>query len=85
MGTLAGHKENVSDAAYSPDGKLIATCGRDGTLNVWSLATRTLKITKERPGRYSSVAWAPAADGTDQLLAASLEDGTVWLLRIEYK
>lgn len=84
-GSLVGHKENVVDAAYSPDGKLIASAGRDGTLHVWTLATKMPKITKERPSKFTSVAWAPAADGADQLLAASLEDGTVWLMRIEYK
>lgn len=32
-----GHYKFVSDLAYSPDGNLLASVGRDGTLRVWSM------------------------------------------------
>jgi len=86
LGTLEGHKENVSDVAFSPDGKFLASVGRDGTLHIWSVAARVPRITKDRPGKFTSVAWAPAADGgTDFRLAAALEDGTVWVLKLGSK
>src|SRR5262249_10499662 len=84
-GVLEGHKENVADVAFSADGKLIATAGHDGTLHVWSLAAKASRITKERPGKFTSVAWAPGGEGTDMTLAASLEDGTVWILKVGYR
>lgn len=86
LGTLEGHKENVADAAFSPDAKYLASVGRDGTLLVWGVAARVPRITKERPGKFTSVAWAPAAEGsTDLRLAAALEDGTVWVMKLGSK
>jgi WD40 repeat protein len=80
---LDGHKENVRDVAFSPDGKLVATGGNDGTLHVWNLAAKGARITKERPGRFTALAWAPAVPGsTEQRLAAGLDDGNVWLLTV---
>ena len=84
-GTLEGHKENVADVGFSPDGKLLATVGRDGTLHVWNIATKKPGVTKDRPGKFTSVAWAPGGDGAaDMTLAAGLEDGTVWVLKLGY-
>ena len=84
-GSLEGHKENVTDVAFSPDGKLLASAGRDGTLHVWNIVAKKPQITKDRPGRFSAVAWAPAEEGTtDMTLAAALEDGTVWVLKVGY-
>ncbi len=83
VGLLESHKEDVADVAFSPDGKLLATAGHDGTLHVWTVAGKAARITKERPGKFSAVAWAPQAEGTTDLtLAAGLEDGTVWILKV---
>ncbi len=85
LALFEGHKENVSDVGFSPDAKLLASVGRDGTLHVWNIATKKPQVTKERPGRYTCVAWAPAAEGaTDMTLAAGLDDGNVWLLKLSY-
>src|SRR5579863_9810754 len=37
--TYTGHKGPVIAAAWSPDGKQIASCGNDGTLQVWNPQT----------------------------------------------
>jgi WD40 repeat protein len=84
-GTVEGHKEVVSDLAFSADGKLLATVGRDGTLNVWGLGSNKPLVTKDRPGQFTSVTWAPAASGaTEMSVAASLQDGTVWIVKLAY-
>ena len=31
-----GHNESVEDICYSPSGKLLASCGKDGTIKLWS-------------------------------------------------
>jgi WD40 repeat protein len=36
--TLIGHRHNVEDLAFSPDGKLLASVSRDRTLRVWRLS-----------------------------------------------
>jgi WD40 repeat protein len=83
VGVLDGHKEDVADVAFSLDGKLIASAGRDGTLHVWSVGVKGPRITKERPGKFTCVAWASGTEGTtDMTLAAALEDGTVWIMKL---
>ena len=86
LGVLDGHKENVADIGFSPDGKLLASVGRDGSIHVWSISARAIKLTKERPGKFTSVAWAPGTEAsTEMTLAAALEDGAVWVMKLGYK
>jgi WD40 repeat protein len=86
VGMLQGHKEDVADVVFSPDGKLIASAGRDGAMHIWSVASKTSRISKDRPGKFSCVAFAPKDEAsTDLTLAASLEDGTVFVMKLGYK
>jgi WD40 repeat protein len=83
MGILQGHKEDVADAAFSPDGKYIATAGRDGALHVWSLASAKRIVSEDRPGKFSCIAFAPKVEGSaETTLIAALEDGIVWVLKL---
>ncbi|PKK49452.1 hypothetical protein CI102_5248, partial [Trichoderma harzianum] len=43
--TLEGHKENVDYIAFSSDGLLLASCAKDKTINIWEIATGTLRQT----------------------------------------
>ena len=37
--TLEGHRDSVNSAAFSPDGKLLASGSWDGTIKLWDVST----------------------------------------------
>ncbi|MEC9373541.1 MAG: hypothetical protein VYC34_06845, partial [Planctomycetota bacterium] len=37
MRIFEGHQQDVFALAYSPDGDLLASAGRDGTIRIWSV------------------------------------------------
>lgn len=37
--TIRGHKEGLSDLAWSSDGRLIATASDDTTIGIWTVET----------------------------------------------
>ena len=74
------HIVKVRAVAFSPDGRLLATAGRDGTAWVWELATGEEQRRLEHASFVSDVAFSP--DG--QLLATASEDtARVWELATE--
>jgi len=87
LGGPAGHKEDVTGASFSPDGKLVATCGRDGAVIVWDVATRAAKYSKVRPGTFSGVAFSPYVNAVtgEMTVAACQDDGTVHVVRLAYR
>jgi WD40 repeat protein len=79
-GTRLKHADVVRGLAYSPDGKQLASAGRDGRVVVWDAADgyRRLEKTWELPGA-AAVAFTP--DGR-QLLAKGIDGRTgVWMVR----
>jgi serine/threonine-protein kinase len=62
MTVLRGHKGPVMGVSFSPDGKVLATGGVDGTVNVWSLGPNPREIAsmaEPRLGDVQAVAVAP--------------------------
>jgi WD40 repeat protein len=87
LGGMTGHKRGVLDASFSPDGKLVASCGQDGQVIVWDVAKKDVKYAKSRPGEFTAVAFSPKADeGTgDVTVAAGLEGGIIHVLKLGYR
>lgn len=58
--TLSGHTGPVMDAAFSPDGKSVATSGMDGVLKIWNLNNLGQPITLGgHSGAYWGIAYSP--------------------------
>lgn len=73
LGTLNGHDGIVWDAAFSPDGELLASVSSDQTAKIWDWRDQTLLKTLEFPGQATSVSFSPdgqslAVGGVDELI-----------------
>jgi WD40 repeat protein len=40
MGTFRGHSGYVTSAAFTPDGRTLATASNDGTVKLWAVESR---------------------------------------------
>jgi WD40 repeat protein len=86
MRLLQKHTGDVRGLAYSPDSSILASCGEDGTVRLWDLATGTMttKLVRSdltRPNR--GVAYDVAISPDGQWLASGWSDNRIrlWSLK----
>ena len=82
-GTLTGHDDLVGGLAFSPSGKLMASCSLDNTCRLWDFTDLSHPIPLGEPLReradVTSVAFTP--DGG--IIALGMADKTVHLWRVD--
>lgn len=76
LATLTGHSNTVMCAAFSPDGRLLATGGLDGAVKIWDVASRTnLTTLRVTSNEVWCVAFTP--DG-QRLMTGSRDSVEQW-------
>jgi WD40 repeat protein len=79
-----GHQYGITDMAWMPDGKVLATCGRDTTIKLWDVTANKLLATlgKPRGGQFKDWLHALSFSADGKLVAAGDMAGAVqvWAL-----
>ncbi|KXS18604.1 WD40 repeat-like protein [Gonapodya prolifera JEL478] len=72
---LSGHTDSVIAAAFSNDGKYVATGGMDGLVKVWSTSDGKLVQNLQGPSEVTWNQWHPRGP----VILAGTSDGSLWM------
>jgi WD40 repeat protein len=80
LGDAQAHDGQVSDGMLSADESILASCGRDGTVQLWDAATRTHRMTlrAEPPCPFVRVDISPQCTLVAAATARYLPDNDAW-------
>jgi WD40 repeat protein len=75
--TLEGHSSRISGIAYSPDGRLLASCSRDKSIRIWDTGNWTLRtLLRGHQAGVTSVVFRP--DSRTLISVDSQGSAKVW-------
>ncbi|KAJ7969723.1 Angio-associated migratory cell protein [Quillaja saponaria] len=72
---LQGHKDSISNLAFSKDGQLLASGSLDGVIQIWDTSGNRICALEGPGGGIEWLKWHPKG----HLLLAGSEDATVWM------
>lgn len=76
LAVLRGHSDRVYGVSFTPDGSLLASCGKDRNVLIWLTATgKCVKVLRGHEAPVLSVDWAPGGES----LCSGAQDSTVRL------
>ena len=71
-----GHAATINDLAYSPDGKILASCGNDNVIILWDLISfKQMRIFSGHKGAVNAIAFHP----TKKWIASTSDDKSIRL------
>lgn len=76
--TVRGHKGGIEDLDFRPDGKMFASVGDDGLVQLWPIDGGAIGQA-QTVARFHDVVWGVRFDPTGSMIATAAEDGTVRL------
>ncbi|MCT7959155.1 hypothetical protein NG791_00410 [Laspinema sp. D1] len=80
--TLEGHKDLIRNLKFSPDGKILASSSRDGTIIFWNAKTgKQLALINNAKYNFFSIAFSP--DGKTLASGTAEQEGKVILWEID--
>nr|XP_033770291.1 WD repeat-containing protein 90 isoform X1 [Geotrypetes seraphini] len=84
---ISGHKNKVNDVAFSPSESHCATCGDDGSVRVWALASMELVVQFQVLNQSClCLAWSPSSPSrstsASQHIVAGYSDGTIRIFSV---
>ena len=80
--TFSGHQDWTTDVQFSPNGQLLASASRDGTIKLWRLdRNNPVQTLRGHKGWVNRVRFSP----NGKILVSAGEDGTVKLWQMEGK